>query len=347
MLHIFYVFSNITARIIPFIIDHLGLDLNDVVVILDRSQSKKSIEIPVRVEEGDFHQFENRWPNFFLNWPSIRQNSDRIEALTAHNSYIAYLPSDSGFTCQQIIHHPKCEGYYLIEEGLASYIPPGGSPVIINPPNLYRKLRSNIRILIQGRGRIFLPYTSHLIWRKKYRGAFGSNANVFPGFPPKTTNLECQLFQSENRDFTKLLVIDDLSAFRKDIQISYLKAISQVIISETKENDYWAYKIHPNCRNWEWLSASIESIFSDNHQTRLQHHELQSNECVEDIGLGKGVITYGIMSSCLFYIYQGGGQVVCFKNLLLKSNPNFQKFWDIHIPETLNQRIALHPSFLE
>jgi hypothetical protein len=265
--------------------------------------------------------------------------------LTGRIPYTAYLPSDSGYICQQIIHHQECEKYYLIEEGLASYNPPGATPVVTKPPSLYRKFKSHIRISLQARGKISLPHTMHLIWEKKYSGALGSNDLVFPDFPIPVVNLNCKLFTAKNSNITKILVLDDISIYTKDEQNAYLAAMQQVIASATVENDRWAYKIHPNCEKWPWLTMTIENIYRDTLENNSKIQRLETEECIEDLGLGANVTTYAFMSSCLFYIHQCGGNVVSLKELLFSTHPTFKKAWRTYIPHNLDRLLTSHPSF--
>lgn len=344
MQHLFYAFSSITARMIPSIARYLELAESSVIVLLDRSQPATSIRLNVRTETVSFKPILTSWENIFKTRSNIRQNAAQIDKITSNCKYVAYVPSDSSYNCQQIIHHPLCEKYYLFEEGLASYSPPGEIPIVKNPPNSYRRLRTRTKTRIFGRGRFFQPETIHMLWEKKYAGAFASNAHTFPRFPPPVWNLGKNLFEPTPSADTKLLVLDDLTAFSTELQEAYLKRIADLIQLVTVNGDTWAYKLHPVCEEWEWLRHRIEGMFNSLEGVQCYRRKLNRLDCIEDIGLSAGVITYGYMSSCTLYIHLGGGQAVCIKKFIEKHDPRFEAVWDMYISSSLNQIFDIIPS---
>lgn len=326
------------------IVRHLELAESSVIVLLDRSQPAASIRLNVKTEAASFKPISTYWKHILETRSNIRQNAAYIDKITSNCKFIAYVPSDSSYNCQQIIHHPLCERYFLFEEGLASYSPPGEIPSIKNPPNSYRRLRTRTKTRIFGKGRFFQPETIHMLWKKKYAGAFASNAHTFPGFPSPVWNLAKNLFEPTPTADTKLLVLDDLTAFATGLQEAYLQRIADLVQLVTVSGDSWAYKLHPVCEEWEWLHHRIEGMFNSLEGVKCYRRKLNRLDCLEDIGLSSDVITYGYMSSCIFYIHLGGGQAVCMKKFLENNDPRFKEIWDMYISSSLNQIFDIIPS---
>ncbi|MFM2242475.1 MAG: hypothetical protein RLZ97_1330, partial [Verrucomicrobiota bacterium] len=92
MLHLFYVYSGIVARLVPQIIGHLQLAPADVLIVNDRSQTSASTPPGLRTEKAGFRQLLNSWRTLPQDWAAIRYNSRRIVELTAGRKFIAYLP---------------------------------------------------------------------------------------------------------------------------------------------------------------------------------------------------------------------------------------------------------------
>lgn len=340
MTHVFYVFSHITAQMVPLVIEHLALDLDDVIVLLDRSQTKEAIGIPVRIEEADLLPFENHWPDFWSNWHSIRRNAERIKLLTGDRDFIAYLPSPSFHKCQQIIHHPKCLRYFLFEEGLTSYCRPGIIPVVLDRPNAYRRFRSWIKVTTNGMGRVRPTDTDYPVWRKKYGGCFGSNALAFPEFPPPVVNLDKALYHAVVTPITRLVLFDKFSVFTREMQITYLEVIRHIVATEHSPGDHWGYKLHPGSSDWDWLNEAVEKIFRETLPPGTPCQRLPQRSCAENIGIAPGVTTYGYMSSCLFYIHQSGGKVSSFRSMIEARDTAFLGVWQRYFPPMLESLVG-------
>ncbi len=335
MLHLFYAFSNITARMIPIIVRDQNLSEESVVVLLDRSQPSESIRMNVKIVALSFKPIRTAWRHLLETHSNIRSNASQIEKITGGAIYEAYLPSDSSFNCQQILHHPNCNRYYLFEEGLASYSPPGEIPIIENPPSIYCRLRTRIKTRIFGRGRFYHPETIHMLWKHKYSGAYSSNKNAFPGFPRPIVNLDRIPFDAKSTGVTKIFVLDDMTAFTQVLQEVYLNRMEDLIRSVTKRGDHWAYKLHPVCEDWDWLKNRVARIFDSVNDVEFTTNKLGRTDCIEDVGISGNVITYGYMSSCLIYVNFGGGRAVCIKRFLENHEPAFKKVWDTYISPSL------------
>ena len=340
MLHVFYVFSNITARMVMLTIEHLALNSKDLLILVDRSMKPASVPINARIESLDFVPYTRSWPDIFVNWQTVRSNSKRISQLTEGINYTAYVPSPSDVTCQQIIHHPACRKYHLIEEGLASYCPPGAKPTRMPRETWHWRIRALFKAYICGAGRVLPTFTDFPCWKRKYAGCFGSNSSAFPRFPPPVVVLDRPVYQAVATPITRVVIFDDFSVFNADLQSIYLDAIRQVVAAEHREGDHWAYKLHPRCAAWPALLAKAERVFEETLPLGTRCDALTSDICAEDIGSAPGVTTYGCMSSCLFYIHQNGGKVASFKKILENGDPGFGKFWQRFFPPVLEPLVG-------
>lgn len=338
MIHLFYIYSGIVARMVPLIIEHLNLKPEDVLVVTDRSQTAASVASGLPTAEASFEPLLKRWRTIPYDWCSVITNSHRIEQLTGGRKFIAYLPSASDPTCQQILWHPLCRCYWLIEEGLGSYCQPGASPVHPEPFTRYQKFQLGLRI--RGLGRISPTITDYPHWPSKYNGAFGSNASAFPDFPPQVINLDHPLYQAVDSMITRLVIFDDFANFNPTLQAIYLNVIRQVISSEHTPGDHWAYKLHPRCAAWPALVAEAKRVFDEILPPGTPCDQLAPDTCAEDIGLSPAVTTYGYMSSCLFYIHECGGKVASFKTILESREPTFHKFWLRFFPPVLETLVG-------
>jgi hypothetical protein len=338
VLHLFYVYSGIVARLVPHIIRHLDLDPADILIVNDRSQTSASTAPGLRTENAGFRQQFNRWRNLPQDWSTILHNSRRIRQLVDGREFVAYLPSPSDRICQQILWHPLCQQYWLTEEGLGSYCPPGVSPVHLKPFTRFQLLQLGARV--RGLGRISPTVTDYPHWPSKYAGCFGSNALTFPGFPAPVINLDHPIYQAVATPITRLVIFDDFSCFSTSLQAIYLETIRQVISTEHREGDHWAYKLHPRCAAWPALLAQVKRVFDETLPPGTPCDALPSDTSAEDIGISPGVTTYGYMSSCLFYIHQGGGRVASFKNLIERREPAFDNFWQRFFPPVLDPLVS-------
>lgn len=338
MLHLFYVYSGIVARLVPHIIGHLQLDPADVLIVNDRSQTSAATAPGLRAENAALRPLLNRWRTLPQDWFTILHNSRRIRALTAGREFIAYLPSPSDRVCQQFLWHPLCRRYWLTEEGLGSYCPPGVSPVHLTPFTRFQKLQLGARI--RGLGRISPTVTDYPHWPSKYAGCFGSNALTFPDFPAPVVNLDHPIYQAAATPITRLVIFDDFSVFNPKLQAIYLDAIRHVIATEHTTGDHWAYKLHPRCAAWPALLAEAQRVFEETLPPGTACDALAPDICAEDIGLAPGVSTYGYMSSCLFYIHQSGGKVASFKQIVEHADPAFGKFWQRFYPPVLESLVG-------
>ncbi len=338
MLHLFYVYSGIVARLVPHIIKHLHLEPADVLIVNDRSQTSASTAAGLRAANAEFRPLLDRWRTLPQDWATILYNSRRIGELAAGREFIAYLPSPSDRICQQILWHPLCQRYWLTEEGLGSYCPPGVSPVHLQPFTRFQKLQLGARI--RGLGRISPTVTDYPHWPSKYAGCFGSNAQTFPDFPAPVVNLDHPLYQAAATPITRLVIFDDFSCFNADLQAIYLAAIRQVISAEHHEGDHWAYKLHPRCAAWPALLAEVQRVFKESLPPGISCDTLAPDTSAEDIGLAPGVTTYGYMSSCLFYIHQCGGKVASFRKIVETRDPAFGRFWQRFFPPVLEPLVG-------
>ena len=337
MLHLFYVYSGIVARLVPQIIERQQLDPADILIVNDRSQTT-STAAGLRSENAGFRPLLNRWRTLPQDWATIRHNSRRIDALTNGRPYIAYLPSPSDPPGQQLLWHPLCKQYWLVEEGLGSYCPPGVSPVHEKPITLCQRIQIGLRLRFIGR--IKPVFTDYPHWPSKYAGCFGTNALTFPDFPSPVINLDYPIYQSVTTPITRLVIFDDLSVFNPKLQAIYLDVIRQLISAEHTTGDHWAYKLHPRCAAWPALLAETQRIFDETLPSGTPCEALSPDTSAEDLGLCTTVTTYGYMSSCLFYIHQCGGQVVSLKILLEARDPAFGQSWLRFFPPVLEPLVG-------
>lgn len=338
MIHCFYIYSGIVARMVPSIIAHLELNPEEVVIVTDRSQTSTSVSPGWNSENAGFSPLLNRWRTLPCDWRTILENSNRIREITGNREFVAYLPSPSDTICQQILWHPLCQRYWLIEEGLGSYCPPGVSPVHLKPFTRFQELQLGARI--RALGRIAPTTTDYPHWPSKYAGAFGSNAATFPDFPAPVINLNHPLYQPVSSPITRLVVFDDFSAFHPDLRTAYLEIVREVVANEHEGGDHWAYKLHPRCAAWPELREQARAIFHQSLPQGTPCDALPPDACAEDLGLSRLVTTYGYMSSCLFYIHQCGGKVASFKHLLENREPRFRASWQRFFPPVLDPLVG-------
>lgn len=338
MLHLFYVYSGIVARMVPHIIDYLKLPAEDILIVTDRSQSAASLPSGLRTAPADFLTFRNRWKTLPSDWMTILHNSRRIDEITGHRPYTAYLPSPSDPPGQQLLWHLGCKSYWLVEEGLGSYCSPGVSPVHVEPFTAYQKFNPGLRL--RGLGRIKPAFTDYPHWPAKYAGAFGSNSDAFPLFPSQVINLDQPLYSPVTSPITRLVILDDLTVFNRALRSSYLDVVRDVVSAEHRPGDHWAYKLHPRCAASSELLAETKRIMDVALPQGTPCEALQSDTCAEDLGIAPGVTTYGYMSSCLFYIHHCGGRVASFKHLVENREPAFHAFWTRFYPPVLEPLVA-------
>jgi hypothetical protein len=338
MLHVFYVFSSVTAGIVPLIIQHLNFEPGEVLVITEQSQTSASVSSGLRCVASCLKPVVNRWKTLPKDWRNIFQNSQWIRRVTDGRKYTAHPPGPLDQYSQQILWHPLCRKYILFEEGIGSYCAPRVSPVQLTPLRPYQNLQLGRRF--RGLGRVRPTMTEFAHWGSKYGGCFGSNELAFPNHPPPVVNLGRPLFAACPSPFTRVVIFDDFSVIGSDLHTAYLETIRDLVSGEHTGNDRWAYKLHPRCTEWPWLNEAVETIFRESLPPGTPFVKLVPDTSAEDIGIAEGVTTYGYFSSCLFYIHRSGGKVVSFKAKLEERHPGFRELWRKYFPPPLDELVS-------
>lgn len=328
---------------VPHIIRHLNLDFTKIIVVTDRSQTEASIDVRFRAVAAGLEPFRNRWKTMPADWLRLHNNRKRVSQIVSGNRFEAYLPSPSDAICQQLIHHPLCAKYHLVEEGFGAYSAPNESPVRSKPPTFFELASPGARL--RSLGYLKPVVTDYPFWSSKYAGAYGSNEKTFPDFPPPVINLNKTLYRAIDTHFTKLLIVDDLSIFTQEAQASYLRVIERLVEESTENGTAWAYKLHPRCEKWGWLQKRLEQIFRKPVGVQFTCQKLGPDACVEEIGLAHNTTTYGYMSVGLYYIHNGGGSIFSLRKKMEEESPEIRARWQLLFPERLERLVSSYPLY--
>jgi len=246
--------------------------------------------------------------------------------------FITYTPNPSLPISQQLIHHPLCRGYWILEEGVGSYYTRGEASVDKEKAEKPFKFLRNIKANVLGMG--VIRSVEHLgqIWPYKYHGTIASYPDCFPGYPGERVCLPTSVFcPAESPSFNHLLIIESGIGTRMDPQRDrrcYLAALQEIVAKvQFKYPGSWAWKFHPyDLENPDYCELVRELMHK--HASPPAPLELPPTACVEELGISPGVTTYSAWSSAGFYIARGGGNVVNVSDVVRRAEPSFLPGYD-------------------
>jgi hypothetical protein len=223
----------------------------------------------------------------------LRKVCRTVEKQINFSNYKLYTYHTSSVLAQTLISNSKCKGYYIVEEGLASYIPDYTKKISISAWERLLLIFSSLgHIGLIGK---VLYNTTH----QKFMGAFAMTNDAFPlienkkiiGFPFKEIKIKNDiqaLFVFDGGILNKSDIIETLDLFAKRFwQIKYPTVY---------------FKFHPrqNENQRQLYMGVFDSLSS---QYSLSFKELSTEVSLENIlfSLRENLSVYFVHSSVGFY----------------------------------------------
>lgn len=339
MLHVFWIHSPIVEKVAAATIKEFGLNENECRWL--HPPNFTPIGNPKGVQRIEFNLLPAFPPpriNFIQSWINITLNSLTIKSILGKKEFFVYVPNPNNIDCQQLIHHPLCAGYYIIEEGVGSYLRSKQKQIFnlsikflkLYSRNLYRSIRTLFRIRPSE--------NFNQVWPEKYMGCVGSHPASFPSLLESRKILSHQIFSSvSNHGIDHLLLIENLEGGGFMSNMEYLMVLKKYLKENAPRTGQWAFKFHhANLKHLAFCDAVRRIICG--HCESHPPVDLTPATCIEEIGSSPGVKSYCIISSAGFYIQNNRGNVIWLTEYFVNNSKSFAERFS-HLPLEIRRLI--------
>lgn len=317
MKHLFFVHSHITFLVAnQYIIDN-KINHDDCLFILCNRYPKlpegylfKNIILYPNdlFTEGITRVFQNN--NVILGFKNIRLVESIINSYFNFDSFMFYTPNTNYDLHSVIATMQQCKGYYLVEEGTASYCPQKDLPRLVNSPSLLI-IKWFLRPLLKRF--YYLKTSNYATDNKKYLGTIASSERAFIDFSGKHILVSCPFIKVKLETIPDIILSIDASLF---ICMDYFPDRLYAKLFDYLVNvcDYKliGYKFHPNYnsnpRIIDQYRNGLSKIFGNKAFEISDGYPLENIFCSYPIDFCSDNSSVGIYASnqgrkCLSYLY--------------------------------------------
>lgn len=330
MKHVFLVHSHITYLVAKQVIVQQGISPADCIYFTTRSYST-----PDGLEDIRFSSFlgyddkPRAWAG--MNVCKTQKNIRYCDALISQmigDEFYFYTPQTMTDMANVIVTNSKCMGYFLIEEGIGSYLN--------REITLYRSWRKAAVYLLRllfprvfSIKRTFL-HTNH----PKFKGGFGLGESIFPLLKDRSKvfkiNPPFERVQLENIP-EAVIVLDNFYGLSIPTS-TYFDVLEDTISYMVIYNHYSsvAYKYHPFHYTQPQLMSELERLMGElSKKYNLTIFQLDRNVVLENIAKSyPKVAFYAVQSSVLFYAKLMGCRTYTMARLVINRFPQFADYWN-------------------
>jgi hypothetical protein len=325
MKNLFYIHSHITYFVAKAIIKKLGINNEDIVMVISRSYTNIEIHDFNTIDLTIIHDQLDSFglSNFYKKHKYINEIDILINSCLFNQRFVAYLPHVFHPAMQIIASHKCCEELHIIEEGINAY-----SKYLMHnkEEHLIKTLikRTINFIPIIGKKRIFFIKTFDLEKFKKEVSPtfFTVTSKGFKGVSTKVEKIEMLPLNGLNYDISgnSILVLEG-AVEQGNMKLSTMLRGVERIINEINVNRRLYIKYHP-AQSLE-NRMKIESI--------IEHRGFEIVKIPNDIPFEQIILTnsdlnvYGFTTSLLFYAHEYGSKVYSYEEFL-KDDLLFTRF---------------------
>jgi len=318
MKRVFYTHSPITTRLCLGVIEHERTAKADIIWLTARNEKAPDIGRAYCIEDYK-SDLPEKGVNFLRCRMGLKKWRCQFERLVDGQNYISYIPQTSQFLFQLITTHPKCSGYYIVEEGTAAYHgTKRKGELAISGVASWKSILSRIYHFLNYGGAFRKNRSVQDFSNVMYRGCFSWNQHAFNGFKNKQL-LDCPFIESrEYPDIEALVVLDAVveaglvqEAWMREALCSVFKLIEKRNIGQV------AVKFHPETTRLAGNAFPLwwtEALSDSNASFKITM--LSRDFVVEDLAMREGLSVFVNLSSVGLYASLLGREVVSIAKLI-------------------------------
>lgn len=324
-MHVFLVHSSITFIITREIIRAKNIKKEDVVLLADRNFDVQKYCDNYRVVNFRYNWQSNPFiksfnPLYILR--TLRSFDKHIFDITKGQNYFVYLPHTHNTIYQVLTTHPKCEGFFYIEEGTLSFLTKEELPDTLRAVSTSFLMRLIYLFRIKSRQEAF---------HGDYRGAYYITPGAFPEFEKKE---QLELYIENSNQFetfndAHIVVFDPASKYNLTTSQAYLHGIHSLFEYFVRNNKPVVYfKLHPeHLKKGDEDALVYKRMMRDfSEQSDIKFLELSQDVSLEELAIfAKNVTFYINVSSVGIYAKRYNQRVITFANKISEADNGFKK----------------------
>ncbi len=304
MKHVFYIGSHLLFYITHTLVKQDRLNYDDVILFLIRdynipTQYNNIYSNQLHTKYGFLNQKESRvfaGANIFKTRKNIAEFDEQLTSFLQGEKFIWYCPVCSCDSFSLMVTRPDCIGYYITEDGLASYRD-------INPYSFPGLKKWAYKLVLKPLFSRIYDYKDYFIntHSSKFKGCIATSQKCFPLHQEYLRVIGSPFVpQSLEKPIDAILSIDSLYLFYDDdtIQKIYHDLLEKI---SAKGYHRIAYKFHPNYNSTEnkerkrWIACLLKEYLGENIE------ELSADIVLENVIMQYQCDFYTDVSSVCIY----------------------------------------------
>ena len=341
MKHVFIVFSNFHFLIAKQYVIDQNISIKDSVLILNRNMTfpkgyENIFSNIYNYPEDFFHGKSTRMLpscNIIKGFSNIHKFENMLRDFIIDDDFIFYTSNTACSDYLSVLYTEcRCKGYYLLEDGTASYIAYNNSPIVKNIFSTGVKKALFNTVLNSLFKRFYYLRNNYVATENnKYTGTIASSENAFPDFPRKRIVISCpfNVEVSGETCYDAVLSIDNLPQY---FNYGAIEELYSILNEHFHKQGYKnkAYKFHPNffsnINDYFLYKKLVINIFGNNMV------EIERNVILENLLISSHAVLYSDFSSVGFYPAQYGVKCISYYSLLAHKNAKYDNVYG-KIPE--------------
>ncbi len=332
MRHVFFIHSHVTWLVSLAVIDHHQLTAGDVLLVCARGYEPPDHAFATKAFP------ERRWVitwRLLQWWRQHRELTRFVDEVSGGRDFAWYLPHRAFPFFNAFVRHPRCRGYHLIEEGMASYH---------TPESIARVLRGVVAARPGWRGwvaRGFVTVRPPVFADERCLAFYGCTDEAFPGYPRKVRVQVRALAPAEAADIDTVLVFDATLEAQLADEAPYHACLQELLAILARQGRRTVhYKLAPSQYVDRRYSPRVQQALRENtHGIRFV--ELPASCSLEMLALAGRADFFTFLSSVGIYAANAGCGVYSMAQRLAQLDPRYRPF-----PETIPEGVRRKFQFL-
>lgn len=327
MKHVFFIHSHITWLVSRGVIHLHGLARTDVLFVSSRGYEPPNAEY----ERLDFP--DRGWLLTWRidRWLRLRRELGRfVDQVAQNGDFLWYLPHTALPFFAAFVGHPRCCGFHLIEEGLASYF---------TREALVEHMQRTLSCAPGRVGRMLARLRPPEPADPRYLVAYGCTDEAFPGYARRTTVEIGGQLPTGDHDVNTVLVLDNALEVGLVDEQAFFKCFEEVVTKLAQVGHRSVhFKLHPGQYIDRRYTSRIQRVLQDNPYGVL-FKELPANYCLELLAATSRPDFYVFVSSVGFYAAVSGCRVYSMASRLATLDARYKTIFLDPMPEVVRRRI--------
>lgn len=326
--HVFFIHSHVTWLVSLAVIDHHQLAADDVLLVCARGYEPPDEAFATKAFP------ERRWViTWRLRqwWRQQRELARFVDEVSGGRDFAWYLPHRAFPFFGAFVRHPRCRGYHLIEEGMASYHTPESIAQVLHHVVARRRgWRGWVaRALVAVRPPVFAD--------ERCLAFYGCTDEAFPGYERKVRVRIRAPHPADAGDIEAVLVFDGaLEAQLADEEPFHacLEELMAILARQGRRKVH--YKLAPVQYVDRRYSPRVQQVLQENpHGIRFV--ELPASCCLELLALAGRTDFFIFLTSVGIYAADAGCGVYSMAQRLAQLDARYRSFPDT-IPEAVRRK---------